>query len=88
LFLNMDIHAFITLSCTLFVNFIILNILGIGWFDSPQGPNQSGNGYSGTLRGQATCHNRRKYDFVGIWRGVALLRVFKGEIGGEFLRLR
>jgi hypothetical protein len=81
----MDIHAFIMLSCTLFVNCIILNIIGIGWFDSPQGPTQPGNGYSGTLRGQATCHRREMYDFVGLWRGFALLRVFKGETGGEFL---
>ncbi len=75
------------LSCTLFVDIIILNTIGIGWVDSPQGPKELGNGYSGTLKGQATCHNRKMYDFVGIWRSFALLKIFKGEIGGEFLRL-
>jgi len=49
-------HAFIMLSCTLFVDIIILNTIGIGWVDSPQGPKELGNGYSGTLKGQATCN--------------------------------
>jgi len=66
---------------------IILNILGIGCFDGPQGPKQLGNGFSGALRGQATCHKRKMRDFVRFWRGFACLRVFKGEIGDELLRL-
>jgi len=74
-------------SSTLFVNVIILNITGIGCFDSPQGPKQLGNGFSGTLRGRATCHNREMHDFVRFWRGFVCLRVFKGEIGDELLRL-
>ncbi len=74
----MDIHAFIMLSCTLFVNFNILNVIGIGWFDSPQGPKQPGSGYSGTLRGQAACHNRKMYDlwgFGGVLHCKGFLRV-------------
>ena len=74
-------------SSTLFVNLIILNKIRIGCFDSPQGPKQLGNGFSGTLRGRATCHNRKMHDFGRFWRGFALLRVLKGEIGGGFLRL-
>ncbi len=71
-------------SRTLFVNLIILIIIGIGCFDNPQGPKQLENG-SGTLRGRATCHNREMHDFVRFWRGFALLRVFRGEICGELL---
>ncbi len=80
-------HAFIILSCTLFADIIKLNTTGIGWVDSPQGPKELGNGYSGTLKGQATCHNRKMHDFVGIWRSLALLKGFEGEFGVEFLRL-
>ena len=66
-------------SSTLFVNVIILNITGIGYFDSPQGPKQLGNGFSGTLRGRVTCHNRKMHGFVRFWRGFACFRVVKGE---------
>ena len=75
-------------ASTLFINVIILNKTGIRCFDSPQGPKQLGNGFSGTLRGQATRHNRKIHDFVRIWRGFALLTLFNGEIGGGLLTLR
>ena len=74
-------------SSTLFIKVIILNINGIGCFDSPRGPKQCGNGFSGTPRYQATCHNRKMHVFVRFWRGFACFRVFKGEIGDELLSL-
>lgn len=77
-------------SSTLFVNLIILNTMGTGWFYSPRIPKQLGNGFNGTRRGQATCHKRKMPDFqkfVRFGRGFELLRVFKGEIGDRFLKL-
>ena len=82
-----DVYAFITVSYTLLVNFIVLIVIGIGWFDRPQRPKEPEDGYSGTFRGQATCDNREMYEVVGIWRGFASLRVVKGEVALELLRL-